>query len=339
MVTLRRHWQAVFGVAAIVVGVALGMVAVAGLTRGESQPAIPTQRGIAATVSVSQPVLLFGDPLIARFVVVVDRARINPRLVRIDSAFEPFEPIEDIARTRRDQGDLTELTFTQTLRCIVPACLPPISEKLEFTFPESRVMYRDQSQRGNFEQFVTLTPTPVSIASRFNVREIEESRAANPVLTFEPVESGLVAEDVVGLWRESAADLPETSYRISPTLLVAILFTLALLSTAAAGGLVIRQLRPEASVPEPVAPVEPPASPLEDALGQLDVALANGHVDEQRKALERLARELGSRGEDALAGEARQLAWSEADPARDEARALARTVRSTVDGSSNGQPA
>ena len=332
MVTLRTHWRAIVGVAAIIGGLTLGILAIAGLTRNEPEPPIASQAGIAADAVLSQRVLLFGDPLIARFDVVLDRGQVNPRSVRIQSNFEPFQTVGDLARTRHDRGDLTQLTFTQRLRCIVQQCLPPISEKLEFTFTDPRVVYRGRSDRGTFDQFVDVSVPPVSIASRLNVREVEESRAANPVLTFENVESGLVAEDVIGLWRESSGALPEPSYRISPTMLTALLLLLAALSAAAAAVLVARQLRFAPAAPTVAAAPPPPTSPLEDALGQLDVALSNGHVDEQRKALELLARELGVSGEESLAGEARQLAWSEDEPARSQARALVENVRATVNG-------
>src|SRR5262245_40620259 len=297
MVTLRRHWMAIVGAVAVIGGVTLGVIAIAGLSSNDSEPPIPNQNGIAGEAQLSRRVLLFGDPLFARFNVVLDRRRVIPNTVRVQADFLPFLPAGSLVRTRRDHGDLTELTFTQPLRCNVQACLPPIDEKLEFTFSDPRITYRFRGVTGPFEQtegLIDVSLPPVSIASRLNTREVEERRAANPVLTFENVQSGLVAEDVIGLWRESSSTLPDPSYRISPALLTALLLMLAALSTAAAAVLAARQLRfapAEAAVVEEAPP--PPESPLDDALGQLDLALANGHIDEQRKALELLARELG----------------------------------------------
>jgi hypothetical protein len=62
----------------------------------------------------------------------------------------------------------------------------------------------------------------------------------------------------------------------------------------------------------------------------LELALAssvNGGTPEQRRALERLARELGAEGMEALTERARRLAWSPAPPARVEVEALADDVR------------
>jgi len=84
------------------------------------------------------------------------------------------------------------------------------------------------------------------------------------------------------------------------------------------------------------APLPPRVSPLEHALGELDFALADGEVDRQRKALELLARELGQSGEPELAREARQLAWGEGSLGRDDARALAQTVRVSLNGETGG---
>ena len=68
-------------------------------------------------------------------------------------------------------------------------------------------------------------------------------------------------------------------------------------------------------------------SAIERALGLALVSSANGGSPEQRRALERLARELGVEGLGALAERARRLAWSPALPSRVEVERLAADVR------------
>jgi hypothetical protein len=121
----------------------------------------------------------------------------------------------------------------------------------------------------------------------------------------------------------------------SSALLVAILLAVAGLLALALAIVVVRYRRrpTAAATPEPTrAPAPARRAPLEHALGELEHALADGQVDQQRKALELLASELGESGEDGLAGEARELAWSRGSLARDNVLVFARAVRRSVDG-------
>src|SRR5204862_6464890 len=80
------------------------------------------------------------------------------------------------------------------------------------------------------------------------------------------------------------------------------------------------------------------ASPLERALLVLEAAWARGAAD-QRKALELLAAELESQGEPPLAGQARELAWSQTAPEPEAARTLAASVREVIGPRTNGHRA
>src|SRR5262245_23842054 len=136
----------------------------------------------------------------------------------------------------------------------------------------------------------------------------------------------------------------------SSALLLAILLALAGLLALALAILVVRyRRRPTAAAsrgpattPEPArapAPARARRAPLERALGELEDALADGQVDQQRRALELLASELGESGEDGLAGEARELAWSRGSLDRDNVLAFAHAVRRTVDeGTASARP-
>jgi hypothetical protein len=337
LVSVRKHWTAILGALALITGVGLGVFAVSGMTRNESKPPVPGPSGLVTSVSLSPKVLLFGDELKARFVIVVDPDKVNPNVVQLETFFEPFDQVSRTV-TRRDEPNATELVYTITLECNRLRCLPAMTRKREFTFPNARLTYREAGQVSSFPNTFSLGVPPVGIASRLNTEEVTAARQASPVRAVEGSASGLVAEDAALLVRDSAARLPAASYRIDPALLAAILLVLTAALAAAAGVLVVRQIgsddRP--AVVEKVAVV--PATPLDHALGQLDLALSNGRVDQQRKALELLARELRHSGEDGLAQEARHLAWGEEAVARDDARALAQTVRTTVNGRDNGQP-
>jgi len=338
LVTARSHWQALAGVLAILAGVTLAVLAVAGLTRNESRPAVLEQPGIVATATLSPRVLLFGDPLTARFDVVVDRRRVDPDFVQLRAFFDPFrQSAETVAR--RDQGDLTKFEYTLTLQCLTISCLPSMTRKREFSLAVPRVVFRVPAKGGSYQATIGVDLPPVAITSRLDAEEVKAARELSPLRVLEGPTSGLVPEDAAVLVRDSSGHLPAASYRISPSLLVAILLALAALLTIAAGALVVRQLRRTGVVPPPAPPPPPPASALDHALGQLDLALANGKVGQQRKALELLAAELGHSGEAGLAQEARQLAWSDDSVARDEARSLVQTVRATVDGRDDGRSA
>ena len=70
--------------------------------------------------------------------------------------------------------------------------------------------------------------------------------------------------------------------------------------------------------------------PVEREVALLRAAVARGHTDAQRKALDALALALGGNGNSDLAGGARRLAWSAGRPAPDESLALADEVESRV---------
>src|SRR5262249_27651447 len=126
--TARRHWQALAGLLALVCGVTLAVLAAAEATRPTAEPPMTSPSGVAVTTSLPRRVILFGDSLIARFDVAVDRRRINPDLVRLETSFVPFTPLAG-GRSRRDNGSLTELRYVYTLGCDTAVCLPSMARK------------------------------------------------------------------------------------------------------------------------------------------------------------------------------------------------------------------
>jgi hypothetical protein len=324
--------------AALVVGLALALVAVAGFTQSHAQPAPPPSPGIVARGTLSPRVLLFGDPMTARIDVLVDRRSVDPAMIRLQAPFPPFEPLSETS-SRRDRGDVTELRYTMTLQCVTIECLPPLTRKRFFVFPLTQVVYREASRRGGFATTIPIQFPAVGVASRLSEDAIRTARRrTGPLRVIEGPASGVGLQEALRLVRDDSRQLPAASYNVSPTLLVAILLVLAGLLALAAVVLVVRYVRPPAAATvRPTSPVLV-LSPLEHALGELDVALADGQVDRQRKALELLAHELGRSGEDALAAEARQVAWGQGSVARDDAQMLARTVRLSLNGGRGGDP-
>jgi hypothetical protein len=116
----------------------------------------------------------------------------------------------------------------------------------------------------------------------------------------------------------------------------ALLLCVALLLALTAVRLVVGTLRPVVQVvdhePAPVL-----LEPLEHALRELESAVADGHVDQQRRALELLADELGGGASASLAREARRLAWSAHDPDEAETRALVQAVRDEIRRRTDGE--
>jgi len=333
---VKWHWQAVAGVLALVAGVTLAVLAAGEATRPQAEPPMVTSSGLAATASLSRRVLLFGDPLTARFDIVVDRRRLNPDLVRLETSFVPFTPVAE-GRSRRDNGSLTELRYIFTLDCNEAACLPSMARKRQFVLSPARVLYREPARGGSLPAEVAIQMPSVEIASRLSATEVRMIQRRNPLRVLDGPTIGLGIEDATLLIRDSSSELPPATYRVSPYLLVALLFALAALLTVGAAIVLLSRLRSERPPPPPPPEPEIAGSPLEHALGQLELALADGQVGEQRKALELLGRELRHSGNDTLARDARQLAWAADAPVRSEASALAETVRASMNGSQGGQ--
>src|SRR5262249_43832574 len=263
------HWQAVAGVLALVAGVTLAVLAAGEATRPQAEPPMVTSSGLAATASLSRRVLLFGDPLTARFDIVVDRRRLNPDLVRLETSFVPFTPVAE-GRSRRDNGSLTELRYIFTLDCNEAACLPSMARKRQFVLSPARVLYREPARGGSLPAEVAIQMPSVEIASRLSATEVRMIQRRNPLRVLDGPTIGLGIEDATLLIRDSSSELPPATYRVSPYLLVALLFALAALLTVGAAIVLLSRLRSERPPPPPPPEPEIAGSPLEHALGPLE---------------------------------------------------------------------
>ena len=296
---LLRAGVAVLTATAVVVG----WMAMHGNETTEA-PATP----LRVESSLSPRTLLFGDPVTADLEVTVERRAIDPASVRIDTDFAPYIVVGE-TRDRRQAGDLVTFQRRFTLVCMSRECL---AERVTtgVPIPVGHVHYR---LRGAPEQSRAISWPATEVGTRLGgVDVFRATSRGNP-------------------WRASLAP-PNPSYRVDPTLAAAGLYALALLVL----GLGVLLLWPELRRLLRVTPRrKDPLSglpPLERALALLQIALISGGPEEQRKALDRLARELRLRGNDDLAGAARRLAWSPSRPDGDELGAFAGRVAQAVGG-------
>jgi hypothetical protein len=265
--------------AAVVVGAVAGVIVLQQNGEDEAGPGISEgldpgfgfERTIRLVTSITPRTHLFGDAVVAEADLVLDPRRVDPDTVRIDADFDPYQQVGSPRRLRSNGDDLVRLRFQYTLRCMTAGCAPVAARK-QTTMPIGQMVYRLAGERivDSFDW------PPIGTASRITPIDLEEAR-----------------------WRADLRRLPEVSYRVAPGVLGAVLAGAAVLLALAAGGLALFLLPARA---RHVAEEEVPTiSPLERALAAVGELSANGATPEQRKALERLARELGRAGLSELA--------------------------------------
>lgn len=288
--------------AAVALGLALGLAALA-LRDGTPGATSPPSLGktVRVEAAVAPRISLFGDPVVASVDVLFDRRVVRPESVGVDASFEPWKPQGTAPPARSESGDLIQLSYRITLTCTAIECLPAGSAQ-QLQFPSARVHYGLRVQPGRV--FDTFTWQPFQVVSRVTEEDVDAAR----------LHADLRA-------------LPAVSYRVSPGTLGALLLGAAGLLGLAGVLLALRALPPRAVRAAEQDAADPPTR-LEQALELArETAAASGGSPEARKALERLARELGLAELPRRADEARRLAWSTAQPSRADVEALAGAVR------------
>jgi hypothetical protein len=271
--------------------------------------------GFAAQLSVSPRNQLFGQQLVARMDLLVDREVLDPDRVSLSTEFDPFTPAGETRRSRSDYDRFTRLRWDFPLECLVPNCVPETLTK-EFDLGSTVVRHRGQP--------IGIVEWPsVTIASR--VGDFEQAQQAG--------RGPQQQQNVDLLWRATLR-LRQATYTVDPTVLTAGLTGFALL-------LLVSSLY-FLQVAFPSAPLgfrrlrRVKLTPLERALAVLERAHERGIEREQRLALDELARELRTGGRSDLASDARQLAWEESVPDADRTATLSDHVRDVIAGRSNG---
>lgn len=286
---------------------------------GSRSPALPSS-GILAAAAVDLRAAFFGDTLVARVDVLVDRRRIDPSTLALGGGFSPYAAGTPSIE-RREVGHVTRVTYTLRLRCLVAPCLPPDPSRggaRTFVLPGVQLLFR-RTDRTRASLLLALPP--VEVASRLS-----------------PNDAAVVDAFELAPFHASPA-LGRLGYAVSPSLLAALLLAAAALLLALAGWLVLRYGRRRRE-PTPEPPPEPPVvlSPLERALLVAERARARGFVPDERKALELLAGELARNREAELAATAQGLAWSAEGPTPAATLALAAEVQSVIERSRDGRP-
>lgn len=298
------------GLAALVI-VALLVAVVTLRDDGSSSAALERGQPLEARVVISPRVVLFGDTVTARVQVALDRARIDPDSLRVETAFAPWTFVRAPQRIRRDADRATYVETVYVIRCLGPSCVPSrASSSREF-------------------QAVELTYDEVG-----GGRGSTEVRWPVLVMNTRLVSDDFGRRDEYGTaWRADLSTLPAASYRLPPALLVALLLAGAAALALGGGRLAYSALprREEPPLPEPPAPPPPPdLTPLERALALLEEPTPLDGAAERRRALEFVAEHFDERDR-SLAASARALAWRSGQPAPAESVGLAERVREHLD--------
>jgi len=289
--------------AASAAAVVVVVVGVTGEPGGEDVLRAAAGTPVAVTASIHPQLAVFGDEVRATVAVTVDAREVDPDSVRIETDFRPFA-VERMRRSRADAGDATRLQEELTLVCHSEDCLPP---------------------------------GPGAGPGRFRFRDVVVSydTASGPSsarVAWRPVDvvSGLTLEQARRPKQSLEADvtaLPTVSHRVSAQRLELALWALAGLATTIGLAIVLWTL-PSPSLTWRRRGV----SPLERALAVVREAVAAGDSAGERRALERLGRELGVAGRPELASTARTLAWSAQEPSPESVGDLTGAVERTLTG-------
>ena len=291
--------------------VTVGAIAYVLMSRDEGSSDVrpPRQSLTVVASSVRPSVHAFGETVVAELELAADTKVVRPETVRIDPDFAPYEAAGPGRVERVDSGSTTRWRYRFPLRCLREGCAPN-GDRRSFEFPLASVAYRFQ-----------LSPGPASLIVEWPSFDV----------------TARVGDDALArrAWRANVSTTPAPTYRWSPGWLAAFLLAGTAAFAALGAALVWRLTRRRELVSVEEAQAEAPIlAPLDRAFELAHQASLNGDTPDRRRALERVARELGGQGLVDLAERARALAWASgsADPAAIDA--LAREARAA-----NGGPA
>jgi hypothetical protein len=312
----RLAWTALLGLAAT----ALALSA-AGCGGDDDEPAVPQGRFVAAARTLTPSTHLFGDTVLARVDVVVDRDHLDPDRVRLRAAFQPYELARKMQVERRDYDRYTRLRYDLVIRCLGIACLAgEVSPGITPAggAPEARraeKVYRFRPAHVYYDEPGKDKPRHLKRVWWPRLEALTRISPSEPGLTFA----------LRSPFRTTISSLPDLTYRISPTLLGTALLLGAALLLALPGTFGWSWLRSRRQPP----PVEeaPELTPLERALLLVEQARESVDGEDRRKAIEVLAVELDAAERAEQAEEARRLAWSPSEPSPEAAGTLVESVR------------
>lgn len=287
------------GLAALV-GLVVGLVWLA----GSSEETLRPGEAIEIRADITPDAHVFGEPVVATVEALVDTTVIDLSSVRVNTDFAPYEQVGDRTVERQRSGGIGVVTFRYPLQCLEEGCDTTGARGLA-EFETGRVVYRFHD--GLNDAFGALDWPPFEVASRVSDDDVEDIR-----------------------WRAAETSLPEPSYRGDPRWLAGVLLALAAAFVAGAVLLVRRRWWRPADAGLALEPAGPAETRLARALTLARDASLNGDIPRRRRALERVARELGAVNRPDLELEARALAWSQEGSTQTDVESLARRVEDGV---------
>lgn len=293
--------------AGVAVGAVLLLTFVRGWWNGTGGTYVPPRTTYSATVSPESS--LFGDVLTATVSVELDPRTIDPASVRVRASFAPYTVLSQSDRTERGVGRASIDVFSWSIECLVRDCISFTStgphtgtEAKDVAFPSALVTMRKRSGKPASER---VGWTPFVVHSRLSASQIG---LAQPTLDEHP-------------------RFPAVGWTIPPDLIAGAAIVLASLLGLVAVWLVASLSLTDGRVLF-VTRIPRGLSRVERSLRLAEHAARRGEVDEERKALHRLAADLRGEGYGDLARHAGRLAWSDAERSLEEVQELARSIRS-----------
>ena len=287
-----------FGLAVLVVAAA-AVAAVLLLGRSESPPAVAATAPLAVRAGFDPTTVTFGDRVVARVVVLLDRTVVRPGTLKLAAGAAPLTQLAAPRTRRTTRGNLSIATYEVPTACVTDGCIASAGD-LALRLPR-----------------VTATVTTRGGG-------VAHAAAAWPVLH---VHSRVNAADLAGAHPRFRGDTTPAapSYRIAPSTLAALLDGLAVLLVlggvaiaASEARRLVRRRRGRAA-----------------AGGELERALRLAHEAEsrpppdRRRALALLARLLDRRHA-RLAARASELAWAKPQPEREAMSGLVAEIEHEV---------
>ena len=302
MVTARRLFLAA-AAAVVVIAALAGLIAWKAWDEGGGP-------GLAEEPIVGSAILepeqhLFADAVHARLEFVVDRDRVDPDSIEIGANFAPYRELRPADVSRSDNGSITRLTYDYLLGCLAQQCLPSGTGRVEL----GGVAVNYTRRGASAPDAATIEWPPLRAAGRISPDELDQAAL-----------------------RAELRNLPEPSYRVSPTVVEIVALLLAVLFAVAAAILILRLLPVERLAAKLGARRVDRRTPLEQALA---LVRESQTPEEGRRALGRLALELRRVSNPSLAGDASRLAWSRDRPVEAGVGTLSEDVQRVI--SENGR--
>ncbi|HEY5058465.1 MAG TPA: hypothetical protein VII51_05555 [Gaiellaceae bacterium] len=291
--------------------------AAAGLPFQHSGTVVGEGMPLKAYTTLTPEVHLFGDAVTARVAVVADTKYVDPARLRVTTSFSPYRAIGEPTVLHVSAGRFAQVTWTWTLRCLTSPCVPrvPPSEKFhDFRFRLVHIDYMTTARTRAYG--ITASWPPIEVLSQISPAAENVLESSNRLI-----------------WHFHLTPVASPTFALSPTLLFWLALGLAgtaLLVAAHFSWSWYLLVRPR---PAAAAGAVDPRTTLERALTLLAWAHERGDETLERKALERVAGELGVEAPlptvDELSRTARELAWSAGVPGDEEVETLAEQARGT----------